>query len=133
MRRALLALSLSGCAFEPEGGVPFDPPPSYREMWARAEACSGRTRAIELVRFYRLPGHDFETPDGDAAGYGGSGEVWLAQDFLDHPMVVRHEMIHALGVGGHPSHPFVDPCRATWSSWDRAEPRLELPPELLEP
>jgi hypothetical protein len=126
----LALLVLAGCAFEPAGAVPFEPPPSYRAMWDRAQACSGRTRPIERVHFYRLEGHDFHTPQGDAAGYSRTGEVWLAEDFLDHPMVVRHEMLHALGVGGHPARPFDDPCRATWSSWDRAEPFLELPAEL---
>jgi hypothetical protein len=129
MSRPLAPLALllvAGCAFEPSGGIPFEPPASYRAMWAQAEACSGRWRPIESVTFYRVPGHDFDTPKGDAAGYGRGGEVWIAEDYLAHPMVVRHEMLHGLGIGSHPARPFVDPCRATWDSWDRAEPFLDV-------
>jgi hypothetical protein len=39
----------------------------------------------------------------------------LADRYVEHPMVVKPEMIHALGVKDHPARPFADPCHATWA------------------
>jgi hypothetical protein len=141
MRAFLLVLLLAGCrgeTFEPGdlGAVRFTPPPSYRAMWARAQACSGRTGNFDRLRWWVVPAvstfdYDTEQPHADGLYERNSHTITLAGAVLAHPMVVRHEMLHALGFGDdHPTVPFRDPCKATWGSWDRTEPFLELPPEL---
>jgi hypothetical protein len=137
----LAVLMLTACGpdgFEPGsdlGALRFDPPPSYREMWTLAEACSGRRGAFERIRWWVVPGvetfeYSPEKPYADGL-WSSDGDLTLAGGALSHPMVVRHEMLHALGFGDdHPSVPFADPCRATWESWDRTEVFLELPQDL---
>jgi hypothetical protein len=117
------------------GAVRFAPPASYREMWARAETCSGRTGDFDRIRWWVVPGvstfeYDEEVPYADGLWHS-DGHITLAGAVLDHPMVVRHEMLHhLLRSDRHPAVPFRDPCRATWASWDTAEARLLIPPEL---
>ena len=141
MRPFILVALLVGCsgeAFEPAdlGAVRFTPPPSYRAMWARAEACSGRSGDFERLTWWVVPGvrtfdYDTDEPRADGLYERNRHTITLAGAVLMHPMVVRHEMLHALGFGGdHPDIPFRDPCRATWDSWDRSEAPLELTAEL---
>jgi hypothetical protein len=137
MTAAALLPLLTACSFEPGdlGAVRFDPPSSYGEMWARAENCSGRTGRFDRLRWWVVPGVElFEYEDGQPRAdglYDSDGDITLAGGALAHPMVVRHEMLHALGFGrDHPAVPFRDPCRATWGSWDSTEAMLEIPPEL---
>lgn len=131
-------LALAACSFEPSelGAVRFDPPPSYRAMWARAESCTGRAGDFDRIQWWVVPGvelfeYDPQQPRSDGLYHSGGPSITLAGGVLSHPMVVRHEMLHALGFGSdHPTVPFRDPCRATWGSWDTTEARLEIPPEL---
>jgi hypothetical protein len=140
MRRLLAVLLLAACesGFEPGsdlGAIRFDPPASYREMWAMAQECSGRSGSFDRIRWWVIPGvrtfeYADEKPHADGL-YDTDGDITLAGGVLSHPMVVRHEMLHALGFGAeHPSVPFRDPCRATWGSWDSTESLLWLPPNL---
>jgi hypothetical protein len=118
VRPHLAVLLLAACGpdgFEPGGdlgALRFDPPPSYREMWTRAEACSGRRGNFDRIRWWVVPGVEtFEYSPGQpyADGlWGSAGDITLAGAVLSHPMVVRHEMLHALGFGvDHPRSPFV--------------------------
>jgi hypothetical protein len=124
--------------FEPGGdlgALRFDPPLSYREMWTRTEACSGVRGNFDRIRWWVVPGveaFEYKADEPYADGlWDSDGDITLAGGVLSHPMVVRHEMLHALGFGAaHPSVPFADPCRATWNSWDRTEVFLTLPPDL---
>jgi hypothetical protein len=123
LRRLLLfaALALVGCGFEPTDDTPFTPPASYRALFDSAEACSGRHGDFRQLRFFTLPGWSFQSPAGPAAGYTQGTTIWIAENWVNNNMVVKHEMIHALGVHHHPYHPFVDPCHATWASYREAE------------
>lgn len=115
---AFLATSLLfACAFEPEGAIPYVPPPEYRVTWDSAQACTGRHRDYSRLRFWVVPGDGFYRGDEALAGYTRFPNIYIAEGYLDHPMVVKHEMIHALGVNGHPRVPFADPCHATWESY----------------
>ena len=115
---AFLATSLlfAACAFAPEEAVPFTPPPEYRTIWDSAQACSGRHGDYDRLVFMLVP-DAFDCPSGTCAGHTTGKTIYLAAGYTDHPMVVKHEMIHALGVSSHPYHPFVDPCHATWESY----------------
>lgn len=117
--KALLVgfLVLAGCAaFEPTGRQPFDPPASYRVMWDSVSACTGVPHYnFERLHFYVVPGvWNFPTPhEQHAAGYTQGQDITIAEYYLYNPIVVKHEMIHALiGRGDHPYIPFVMPCAA---------------------
>jgi hypothetical protein len=113
----VLLLLLAGCAFEPEGAEPFDPPATYRAIWLATEACAGRTRPFGELTFFVVPGGGFTTSSSRLAvgHYDGHHSIYLAGDYRDTEFVIRHEMLHALGFTPHTPFPFVT-CHATWSS-----------------
>jgi hypothetical protein len=110
----VVILLVTGCAFAPSDAVQFDPPAVYRTTWESAEACTGVHKRYERIVFWRVPAM-FESPAGEAVGWTDYPNIYIAEDYLDHPMVVKHEMIHALGYSGHP--PVFETCRATWATW----------------
>lgn len=123
----ILVALLSGCAFMPNEAQAMTPPESYRAVWAEAEACTGKTGDYSRIAFYMVPGESFEGASGDAAaGHSSNGRIIISEKYLDHPMVVKHEMIHILIGSGHPDVPFKVPCKATWDSWEPTTERLPL-------
>jgi len=125
----LLLLTLaSGCShFEPEEYVPFTPTAQMRAWWTATETCAGRTGDFERVQWFMVPGESFECPGGTCLGrWEANHRIYVAEAWLDHELVVRHEMLHEiLRRGGHPARPFEDPCHLTWKSWEpSAESRL---------
>src|SRR5690349_20325461 len=100
----------------PEGEEAFAPPPVYREWWAKTQACSGRKADFSRIRWALVPGRSFSCGSGQCVGHWqSSGEIWIASDWKDNEMVVRHEMLHALiGEPGHPNPPFGSECPLTW-------------------
>ena len=121
MRYVLAAavLMLSGCkAFMPPDAVPYDPPASYRALWAEVEACTGRTGNFDELHFYTEPGDRVSTTDeGIIGGWTQGTDILIPGDYILIRLVVKHEMIHALGVHGHPQHPFFDPCHAMYEDF----------------
>jgi hypothetical protein len=112
--RAAALLLLAGCAFEPPSGERFAPPAEYRAWWDSAQACSGRQGRFDELHFLVVEGYSFDCPGGECAGYTKGQTITLASEWTGTELVVKHEMIHALGVDGHPDVPFVTPCRAVW-------------------
>jgi hypothetical protein len=114
-----LLLALTGCGFDPEGDVPLDPPPIYREWFAKTEACSGLTGNFDRLRWSVVEGHSFPCSSGECAGHWRtSHHIFLAGDWVMDEMVVRHEMLHdILDRTGHPDPPFGEGCPLTWASW----------------
>ncbi|MFN0179479.1 MAG: hypothetical protein ACKVZ0_11830 [Gemmatimonadales bacterium] len=131
-RRLAICLAILGCGFEPEGAVPFDPPPLYREWWSATESCSGRRGAFDEVTWAYVPGRAFACPSGACVGRWEPGSrVYVAQAYQDHELVVRHEMLHALiGRAGHPDPPFGQGCPLTWETWYHAG--REVPPVTID-
>jgi hypothetical protein len=110
----------------PNGATPMTPPESYRKVWIEAMACTGKIGDFNRISFWSVPGENFETPRIDkAAGMTEHQRIFIAEKYLGHPMVVKHEMIHALIGSGHPEVPFKVPCKATWDTWE-LEPELEV-------
>ncbi len=132
--RTAWVLLATACGFEPSGGQAAAPPAVFREWWAATEACSGLSRPFERIDWYVVPGESFACPSGTCAGrWQASGEIFIAEAYWHHEMVVRHEMLHALiGRPGHPPEYFEQKCRLTWATW-QATPgtptlALQVPP-----
>lgn len=118
---AFLTTCAACAAFQPEGAESITPPPSYRALYAEAEACTGRHGNFALVTWYVVPGAWFRSPNGgrDAGHWEAPHTIYLSAAYRDHPLVVKHEAIHdLLQRGGHPDPPFANPCKATWESFD---------------
>jgi hypothetical protein len=116
----LIVCSLTGCnRFEPSEYAPLDPPAQYRAWWDSTEACSGLQGNFDRVHWFVVPGEDFECPTGRCSGrWEEPHTVYLAEGWMAHEMVVRHEMLHDLiGHPGHPDPPFGRGCQLTWSTW----------------
>ena len=125
-----LLAALTGCGFDPVGDVPLDPPPIYREWFAKTEACSGRMGSFDRLRWSVIEGHSFSCSSGECAGHWRTNHhIFLAGDWVMDEMVVRHEMLHdLLGVTGHPDPPFGDGCPLTWATWNGGAAGLEVGP-----
>ncbi|MFN0178117.1 MAG: hypothetical protein ACKVZ0_04910 [Gemmatimonadales bacterium] len=107
----------------PYGAVAMAANPAYQAWFDRTQACSGLRGTLQAVRWYVVPGVEtFETPEGPKVGMweksGGVSRIIIAGGYLNHEMVVRHEMLHhLLDREGHPSEFFTSRCRLTWESW----------------
>ncbi len=116
--RALLVVALIGCleSFGSDaisGARPFEPPQTYRSMWAEVEVCAGRTGDFERVRWYQVEGRgSFEYQGQSNLGYWWpSHDIVIAGHRVDNGRIVRHEMLHdLLNDPGHPSEYFVTRC-----------------------
>ena len=99
----------------PGNAIRFTPPPVYAQWWALTEECSGITRSLDAVQFYRIPNAS-TIPDntyGEVAAYWSpaSNRIVLADFYEMQGQLVRHEMLHALlRVSGHPAGYFQGRC-----------------------
>lgn len=131
MHRAVpvLSLLLVACSsptgpshHAPAGAIRHTPSAWYRTWWEETEACSGLTGRFDAVKWYVVPGvTSFSHPAGDGrqlTGLAAGQHIYLAEGYMQHPLVVRHEMLHVLlRRGGHPEPYFTDLCKLTWESW----------------
>jgi hypothetical protein len=84
----------------------FPPPSSYAAMWDSLKACSGLRGDLGRVSFYVVD----SLPDR-AVGRTVGHSVYLVDIMVDNPLVVRHEMMHALlQRNGHPLKYFHGVC-----------------------
>ena len=125
---ALVALA-SSCstvgptAALPDGAVPMEPPALYEAWWESTESCAGLDGAFGRVEWYVVPGaSSFETDVGEKVGLwvksGERRQIVIAEGYLGHEMVVRHEMLHdLLSREGHPEPYFAQLCHLTWETW----------------
>jgi len=126
-------LAIAGCSSfapgEPElphGAIPISPRLAYREWFTRTEQCSGTSGQFQRIQWFVVPGAEtFQTEAGPKVGMwektGGMARIVIAGRYVDHEMVVRHEMLHhLLDREGHPSEYFTDRCRLTWETWSAA-------------
>ena len=114
---SFVALSCQGITDPalPGDAIRFAPPPVYAQWWALTEDCSGITRSLDAVQFYRIPNAS-TIPDntyGEVAAYWSpaSNRIVLADFYEMQGKLVRHEMLHALlRVNGHPPEYFQGRC-----------------------
>ena len=77
------------------------------------EACSGYTRDLAAVRWYKVPGPQFTHNGQEVGGYYNirNNQIVLAEDYVESGELVRHEMLHALlRKEGHPRAQFLGAC-----------------------
>ncbi len=85
----------------PEGAEAFVPPAEYQAWWASTEGCSDIQGNIGRIKWYVVPGvSTFPTEEGEKVGIriktGNDVRIVIAGNYVEHEMVVRHEMLHAL-------------------------------------
>lgn len=127
--RAFLLL-LGACASftpsEPELpslAVRIDAPEQYLGWFQATASCSGTTGDFQAIEWYVVPGVDQFVVDGAPRvgmwqRVGGKSQIVVAGNYVDHEMVVSHEILHhLLGREGHPADIFVNRCQLTWDSW----------------
>jgi hypothetical protein len=119
LRAVAVLVAAGGCGFDPVGDVPMDPPPVYREWWAKTQACSGLRGNFDRVRWSVIEGTSFPCSSGQCAGHWRNDHhIFLASEWVMDEMVVRHEMLHdMIGRPGHPAPPFGEGCPLTWETW----------------
>lgn len=123
VRRGGLLAALAGFALSctnifgpepPEGAVSLHPlPPEYEAWWSLVEECSGLSGSMHKVVWYVVPGSATLPGFSDVAGayLTGSHRIVLAEHAVQIGATVRHEMLHALLLGGgHPRHAFLERC-----------------------
>ncbi len=134
-RSAWRVLGLVACAalvgachaFDPEGDEPFQPPAAFRVWWAKTEACSGRRADFDRIEWLVVEGPSFPCKSGQCVGHWESNHrIWIAREWIDDEMVVRHEMLHDLiDKPGHPA-PFGTDCPLTWETWKNGAAGLRI-------
>lgn len=115
-----IVTGLLGCGgFEPEHAVLFIPPPEYRAWFEATQACSGHAGDFAKIEWYSVPGKEFACPSGQCVGrWEPDHKIYIAEHWIKHEMVVRHEMLHhLLDREGHPNPPFGVGCPLTWETW----------------
>lgn len=113
------ATLLAACGFDPAGSQSWEPPAVYREWWAATEACSGLSGSFDRVEWMIVPGDSFDCASGQCVGHWDPDhKIFIASEWTEHQMVVRHEMLHELmRRSGHPDPPFGNGCPLTWDTW----------------
>jgi len=112
----------------PAGAVPIAAPAAYQAWFGRTEECSGLSGKFQGIEWYVVPGvESFGTAAGPKVGMwertGSVARIIIAGAYLEHEMVVRHEMLHhLLDREGHPAEFFVGRCHLTWETWSGAQP-----------
>ncbi len=109
----------------PNGAVPLLFVPANYEAWfAKTVKCSGVDGRMEPIEWFVVPNvSQFATSNGEKVGMwerrGNHVRIVIAGSYLQHEMVIRHEMLHhLLDAAGHPPEYFSTRCHLTWASWD---------------
>jgi hypothetical protein len=99
--------------------TPFDAPWQYRQWWAEDEKCSGLKGDFDHWNFAAVNASAFRVNHSDMLfiGYTWSDThtIYLVAPFKMNPLLVKHEMIHALMdennmPAGHPDSLFNRKC-----------------------
>lgn len=111
-----LAVALLGCGdmiTGPQNRLSISA--EYRALWHEVEACSGLPRrSIDLVSFYQVEREQLPMTDtGHAYGYTAIGplpRIYLTPQATHTAWLLKHEMMHAHGITGHPDEYFLELC-----------------------
>ena len=114
---AFLAACSSSLSPEAQRAIPkdseaFTPPEIYETWWSETSECSQmRWRDFATISWRRVEGDGWREDGGKErfilALYEPPGTIYIGSTWLREPIIVKHEMLHALGFGrDHPSPPF---------------------------
>ena len=97
----LLGCSTDSLSALPDGAEQFTPPAEYQAWWVSTEGCSAISGNFSRIKWYVVPGvSTFATEEGEKVGIriksGDDVSIVVAGNYVEHEMVVRHEMLHAL-------------------------------------
>jgi len=125
---ASLLLLVGGCNVDPANDIPLDPPPVYREWWAKTEACSGLSGDFDRLTFSTIEGPSFSCSSGQCAGHWRNDHhIFLAGDWAMDEINGAARMLHDLiGRPGHPAPPFGEGCPLTWQTWDGGAAQMDV-------
>ncbi len=107
----------------PALAIRIEAPAHFRTWFAQTEACSGLVAEFETIEWYVVPGvNDFPVDGEPRVGMwqrvAGKSQIVVAGNYVDHEMVVSHEILHhLLGREGHPTAMFGERCHLTWDTW----------------
>lgn len=127
---SIMLFSLITCASPfapPAGAVRFSPPSWYQDMYKHDLECSnlsGYHRQYDDIKWYWISGESFKSLDNSvAAGEEGSENIVIAGNYLAHPMVIRHEIMHYLLEPAHSHIPkyFDGECLLLWKNYATPE------------
>ena len=140
------ATSLAACGSptRPPNAEPFTPPAVYVRWWQMTEQCSGVSGKLDAIQWFRTPGSELIHNGESVTAYWSKRDnlIVIAEDYVRHGLVVRHEMLHALlGSVRHPRAAFLNSCGAVVDcsgtcvedaeSWSPQPPFSIVPPESL--
>lgn len=95
----------------PADATPFSAPARFRLWWQVVETCSGLSGDFSRVRWYTVPRGTLGADQAGYTYYSFPPRVLLENGWQQNgEQIVRHEMLHALGVQGHPKAFFLDGC-----------------------
>jgi hypothetical protein len=89
------------------GAVPLPITDQYRAWWWHIEQCSGLHGDINAVQLFKV---DSLSDHAVARQVSPPMRIYLVDIFVSDSLVVQHEMLHALGVQGHPAQYFNGAC-----------------------
>ena len=96
------------------GAVQITPPAVFPLWWRLTETCSALNGDFAAVQWYVVPNTttvDYQGQKVDAYWIGNPDRIVLADARRNDPMIVRHEMLHALRhANGHPRDAFLQAC-----------------------
>jgi hypothetical protein len=119
-RAIVVCFGAAACGLEvtsdfPPTAVPFATPQLFRAWWHLVEECSGKSRPVDAVRWYRVQPGELTIRGESAAGawFVSGNRIVLNSWALREGGLVRHEMLHAiLETGSHPAEYFEGKCGA---------------------
>jgi hypothetical protein len=93
------------------GAEVFTPPAKYHLWWQVVQSCSGKQADISSVEWLVVPGARALSDGSSGAWIGATRQIVLAEQAMNSPALVRHEMLHAmLTEHGHPASQFLVAC-----------------------
>lgn len=89
----------------PSDAKPYDPPPVFRELWARMEQCSGLSGNFDRVRWFVTDGPLTLDGASRAGVWTEPHNIYMLDSYIvdayrDY-VAVRHEMVHDLTQSGN--------------------------------
>lgn len=131
----LVAGSMVACLEHPTASwaditTSLTPPPAYARWWQELEECTGLTGDFSTVAWEVVAGDVIPRKEQDVAGvyWRNRRLIQLAESWVTHSGIVKHEMLHALSPvqgHGHWAYMISNPCGVTPYEYNAWAPELD--------